>query len=112
VVPQSLLCPPVTAGTSPVPYSYDLDAAFMSFQPHERGIHAVWSGADEASVTKVRFRCEPRPVARRERITINLNCPEYVIDGAVVADVLFRVRATPRIATHGYAAGCWNAREA
>ena len=37
--------------------SYDVDAAFMSFQPRESGIHAVWSGAGEASVTKVRFRC-------------------------------------------------------
>ena len=33
------------------------DAAFISFQPRESGIHAVWSGAGEASVTKVRFRC-------------------------------------------------------
>jgi hypothetical protein len=32
-----------------------MDAAFMSFQPHEGGIHAVWSGADETDVTKVRF---------------------------------------------------------
>jgi len=34
-----------------------VNAAFMSFQPHESGIHAIWSGAGEASVTKVRFRC-------------------------------------------------------
>jgi hypothetical protein len=33
-----------------------LNAAFMSFQPHESGIHAVWPGADEASVMKVRLR--------------------------------------------------------
>jgi hypothetical protein len=39
--------------------SYDMDAAFMSFQPHESGIHAVWSGAGEASVTKVRFKGTP-----------------------------------------------------
>jgi hypothetical protein len=34
-----------------------MNAAFMSFQPHESGIHAVWSGAGGASVTEVRFRC-------------------------------------------------------
>jgi hypothetical protein len=56
VVPQSLSCTPVTAGTGPAISSYDVDAAFMSFQPREGGIHAVWSGAGEASVTKVRFR--------------------------------------------------------
>jgi hypothetical protein len=33
-----------------------MNAAFMSFQPHESGIHAVWLGAGEASVTEVRFR--------------------------------------------------------
>jgi hypothetical protein len=38
-----------------------MNAAFMSFQPHESGIHAVWLGAGEANVTKVRFRCTPRP---------------------------------------------------
>jgi hypothetical protein len=32
-----------------------MNAAFMSFQPHESGIHAVWSGAGGASVTKVPF---------------------------------------------------------
>jgi hypothetical protein len=40
-----------------------MDAAFMSFQPHESGIHAVRSGAGEASVTRVRFWCAPRPPA-------------------------------------------------
>jgi hypothetical protein len=34
-----------------------VNAAFMSFQPHESGIHAVWS---EASVTEVRFPCAPQ----------------------------------------------------
>jgi hypothetical protein len=33
------------------PGSYDVDAAFMSFQPHESGIHIVLSGAGEVSVT-------------------------------------------------------------
>jgi hypothetical protein len=44
-----------------------MDAAFTSFQPHESGIHAVWPGAGEVSVTEIRFRCTPRAVARRER---------------------------------------------
>jgi hypothetical protein len=44
-----------------------MDAAFMSFQPHESGIHVVWSGAGEASVTEVRFRCAARPTARPGR---------------------------------------------
>jgi hypothetical protein len=47
-----------------------MNAAFMSFQPHESGIHAVWSGAGEGSLTEVRFWCAPRPVARGERTTI------------------------------------------
>jgi hypothetical protein len=45
VVPQSLSCAAATADTGPVIHSYDMDAAFMSFQPHESGIHAVWPGA-------------------------------------------------------------------
>ena len=56
VVPQSLSCPPVTPDSGPALSFNDMNAAFMSFQPHESGIHAVWSGAGEASVTEVRFR--------------------------------------------------------
>jgi hypothetical protein len=41
VVPQSLLRTPVTADTLPAYSSYDLNAAFMPFQQHEGGIHAV-----------------------------------------------------------------------
>ena len=37
----------------------------MSLELHERGIHAVWSGAGEAGVTEVRFRCALRPMATR-----------------------------------------------
>jgi hypothetical protein len=48
-----------------------MDASFRLFQPRESGIHAVWPGAGEASVTEVRFRRAPRPAARRERTTIN-----------------------------------------
>jgi hypothetical protein len=45
-----------------------MNAAFMSFQPHESGIHAVWPGAGEASVTEVRFR---RAAAGSERTKID-----------------------------------------
>jgi hypothetical protein len=44
----------VTADPGPAIPRYDMNAAFMSFHPRERGIHAAWSGAGEASVTKVR----------------------------------------------------------
>jgi hypothetical protein len=49
-----------------------MNAALMSFQPRESGIHAVWTDAGEASVTEVRFRHVLRLVARRERTKINL----------------------------------------
>jgi hypothetical protein len=55
VVPQSFLYTPVTADPSPAIRSYGLNAAFMSFQPRDSGIHAVWPGAGEASVTEVPF---------------------------------------------------------
>jgi hypothetical protein len=44
----------VTADPGPVPSSYGMNVAFMSFEPRESGTHAVWPGAGEASVTKVR----------------------------------------------------------
>jgi hypothetical protein len=59
VVPQSLSCTAVTAGTGPAICSYDMNAAFMSSQPHESGIHAVRRGAGEGSVTDVRFHGPP-----------------------------------------------------
>jgi hypothetical protein len=60
VVPQSLSPTPVTADPGRALPSYDVNAAFTSSQPHEGGIHAVWSGAGESSVTEVHFRCAPR----------------------------------------------------
>jgi gamma-glutamylcysteine synthetase len=48
-----------------------MDAAAMSLGLHGCGIHAVWSGAGEAGVTKARFRCMPRAMARSERAKIN-----------------------------------------
>jgi hypothetical protein len=41
MVPQRLRRTAVTAGTRPACPSYDVDAAFMSFNVHERGIHAL-----------------------------------------------------------------------
>jgi hypothetical protein len=73
VLPQSLLRAGVTADTGQVTSLYDMNAAFMSFQLHECGIHAVRPGAGGASVTKVCFRCAPRPMARRERTKINFS---------------------------------------
>jgi hypothetical protein len=58
----------VTADPGPALSSYDVDAAFMSFQPHESGIHALQSGAGEASVTEVRFR---RTAAGGERTWVD-----------------------------------------
>jgi len=52
-----------------------MDAAIMQLQQHGCGSHAVWSGAGVASVTEVRFRCTPRPTARRERTKINSSWP-------------------------------------
>jgi dihydrofolate reductase len=37
-----------------------MNAAFMTFQPRESGIHAVWPDAGGVSVTEVRFRRAPR----------------------------------------------------
>jgi hypothetical protein len=50
-----------------------MNAAFMSFQPHESGIHALRPVAGEASVTKARFRCTAQPTARRVRTTITIS---------------------------------------
>jgi hypothetical protein len=72
VVLQGLLFAAVTPTPAAVLSSYDVNAAFMSFQARESGIHALWPGAGGANVTKVRFRCAPRPVARRERTTVDL----------------------------------------
>jgi hypothetical protein len=65
VVPQSLLCPPVTPDPGPALSSYGVNAAFMLFQPRESGIHVVRPGAGGASVTEARFGT-PRSAARRE----------------------------------------------
>src|ERR1700749_3332494 len=70
VVPQSLSRTLVTARYRPGTPSYGVNAAFMSFQPHESGIHAGWPGAGEARGAEVRFRCVLRSAARRERTKI------------------------------------------
>jgi hypothetical protein len=40
-----------------------MDAAFMSLELHDGGIHVVWPGAGEAGVTGVRFGRVPWPAA-------------------------------------------------
>jgi len=41
----------------------------MSLELHERGIHAVWSGAGEASVTEVRFPVNAAAVGEAEALS-------------------------------------------
>ena len=84
VVLQSLLYAPVTADPGPAFPSYDVNAAFMSFQPHESGIHVVWSGAGEARGKKVRFWYAPRRerVVTRQRVH-NGPGSGYITDPAV-----------------------------
>jgi hypothetical protein len=50
-----------------------MDVPAMSLELHERGIHAVRSGAGEAGVTEVRFRCALRPMATRGRTKIKIS---------------------------------------
>jgi hypothetical protein len=63
---------PVTADSALALFN-GLNAVFMSFQPYESGIQALRSGAGEASVMKARFRCTPKPTARRVRTTITIS---------------------------------------
>jgi hypothetical protein len=35
-----------------------MDAAFMSLELHERGIHALWLGTGGSGVTKIRFSAD------------------------------------------------------
>ena len=62
VVRQGLYRGAVAAGTGPAWASYDVDAAFMHVERHERGIHALCPGAAEAGVTEARFPA-PGPAA-------------------------------------------------
>ena len=45
--------------------SYDMNAAFMSFQPHESGIHAVWPGCWRGQGDGSPFAVHAAAVARR-----------------------------------------------
>ena len=69
-----------------------MNAAFMSFEQHESGIHAVWPGAGGAGGTEVCFRCVPRPVARREWTTINfLGLSGSTLDGIAAGGMVMSV---------------------
>src|SRR5439155_17734706 len=72
VMPQRLPDAAAAPDTRPVACSYCMGAAPMSLRLHGCGTHAVWSGAAGAGVRDVRFRCTTRPMAGRERTTINL----------------------------------------
>ena len=50
---------PVTPATRPSAPAYDVDAAFMHMERHERGIHALQPDTDGVSVTEVGFRRLP-----------------------------------------------------
>ena len=67
VVPQVLHFAAVTADTGPPSASYDVDAATMHIQRHERGIHALCLVTGAAGVTDARFRGGPRPARRARR---------------------------------------------
>jgi hypothetical protein len=47
-----------------------MDAPAMSLELRWSGIHAVWSGAGEASVTETRFPLPARATVGRERSKI------------------------------------------
>ncbi len=68
----------VISGTGPAGASYDMNAAFMSLELHDGGIHVVWPGAGGADVTGVVSARAGRPVAGAGRIKIN---PSYVALG-------------------------------
>jgi hypothetical protein len=48
-----------------------MDAAFMSLELHDGGIHVVWPGAGGAGAAGVRFRRVPWPAAGAGRLNIN-----------------------------------------
>src|SRR2546430_5634720 len=73
VVRQGLYRGAVAAGTGPASASYDVDAATMHMERHERGIHALRSGADEADVADAPFRRVPRSAMRRGTAPLNLS---------------------------------------
>jgi hypothetical protein len=50
-----------------------MDAAFMSFQLHDSGIHAVWPGCWRGQRDGCLFPVGATAVARRERTTINVS---------------------------------------
>jgi hypothetical protein len=47
---------PLSAPEARVPCPYDMDAAFTSFERHERGIHAVSTGGEQISLVTAMYQ--------------------------------------------------------
>jgi len=73
VVPQGLQRAAVAPGTEPAVRSYDMDAAFMSFQLHGSGNHAVRVWCWRGEWGRGLFPVAPQPMARRGHTKINLS---------------------------------------
>src|SRR5438876_69730 len=59
MVPQGPYRAAAAAGTGPASASYDVDAATMHVERHERGIHALRPDTSVADVTQVRSAVRP-----------------------------------------------------
>ena len=73
VVPQGLRRAAVACGTGPAARTYDMDAAFMSFQLHGRGSHAVPVRCRRGERGRSPFPVAPWLLARRAQTKINLS---------------------------------------
>ena len=73
VVPQGLRRAAVACGTGPAGRSCDMDAAFMSFQLHGRGNHAVPVRCRRGKRGRSPFPVAPWLLARRAQTKINLS---------------------------------------
>ena len=72
VVPQGLRRAAVACGTGPAGRSCDMDAAFMSFQQHGSGNHAVPARCRRGERGRSPFPAAPWLLARRAQTKINL----------------------------------------
>jgi len=71
VVPQGLQRAAVAPGSGPAVRSYDMDAAFMSFQLHGSGNHAVPVRCRRGERCRSPFPAAPWLLARRAQTKIN-----------------------------------------